>query len=154
MGLFGRKAQAPPPPPPPAARPSPPANDDPLAALVGLTVGESAFEDGTLTLTFRGPAGEAHLEAYGLLVLNQAPSHQHERGSPGFKAALKTAPGQAVTATKVFFGDKLTIEFEKGLTLVVSLQAGSYPGECALYLKGPGKSYVNYNENGVARLTL
>jgi hypothetical protein len=151
MGLFSRKAAAP---PPPAAAAPPAKADDPLSALVGMTVGESAFEDGTLTLTFRGPAGEAHLEAYGKLTFTQSPGRHLAPGTAEFKSALLTAPGRRVISTEVRVGDTLLVELDKGLTLAASLTAGSYPGESAVYLKGPGKSYVNFNENGVARLTM
>ena len=121
---------------------------------MGLTVDKSAYEDATLTLTFKGAAGEAHLEAYGQLVLNQAPSRGLSPGNAPFEQAVAAAPGKRVVATEFHFAEQLRIELEGGLTLIVSLLRGTYPGESAVYLKGPGKSYVNFNENGFARLTL
>ena len=149
MGLFGKRPAA------AAAAPkaTPPKSDDPLVALVGLSVNEAAYEDGTLTITFKGAGGEAHLEAYGRAFLAErgVPSIA---GTPPFKALLKSVPGRKVVATALRVGDTLTVELEGGLTAVASLRAGDYAGEAAVYLKGPGKSYVNFNENGFARLAL
>ena len=150
MGLFSRKPAAPPPVPP--AAPLPP-SDDPLVPLLGMIVDQAAYADGTLTLTFKGSAGEAHLEGYGRVFLTEkgVPSIA---GTPPFRALLEKLPGRRVTGAFMRVGDTLTIEADGGFSAVASLRAGDYPGTEAVYIKGPGKSYVNFNENGFARLTL
>lgn len=150
MGLFGRKPAAPAPVP---AAGTPPKADDPLVPLLGMVVDQAAYADGTLTLTFKGAGGEAHLEGYGRVFLTEkgVPSIA---GTPPFKALLGQLPGRKVTGAIMRVGDTLSIELDGGLSAVASLRAGEYPGSEAVYIKGPGKSYVNFNENGFARLTL
>ena len=152
MGLFSRKPGAPPP-AKPSAPPPLPKSDDPLLPLLGMAVDQAAYADGTLTLTFSGPAGEAHLEAYGRLVL-KAQGQVNNPGTAAFDAALRLAPRRKVVGALVRVGEDLTVEVEGGLSAVMSLRAGDYPGAEAVYLKGPGRSYVNFNENGVARLSM
>jgi hypothetical protein len=118
-----------------------------------MKVDQAAYGDGTLTLTFKGAAGEAHLEGYGRVFLTEGgvPSIA---GTPPFKALLGQLPGRKVVGATMRVGDTLSIEVEGGLAAVASLRAGDYPGSEAVYIKGPGKSYVNFNENGFARLTM
>jgi hypothetical protein len=118
-----------------------------------MSVDQAAYADGTLTLTFKGAAGEAHLEAYGRVFLTEkgVPS---VAGTAPFRALLSQFPGRKVTAALMRVGDTLTIEVEGGLAAVASLRAGDFQGSEAVYIKGPGKSYLNFNENGFARLTL
>jgi hypothetical protein len=155
VGLFGRKAKEPAPPPaaPPRLPPAAPSIEvDPLAAIVGSAVDESAYEDGLLSLTFKGAAGDAHLEAYGQCEFSEG-GKRHARGTPGFDAAVAAARGRRVLNTQLKMGEALVIQFEGGLNFVASLAQGTYPGTSAVYLKGPGRSHANYNENGIARLT-
>jgi len=162
MGLFSRKAAAPVPAPGTKAKSEPPSvpaagtpggSDDPLVPLLGMSVDQAAYADSTLTLTFRGAAGEAHLEGYGRVFLAEkgVPSIA---GTPPFEALLGLLPGRKVVGAAMRVGDTLTIDLEGGLAAVASLRAGDYPGAEAVYLKGPGRSYVNFNENGVARLQM
>lgn len=156
MGLFGKRPAAPKgaPPASPAPPPNPNPYGDPLLGLLGLVVDEAAYADSTLTLTFKGAAGEAHLEAYGQFELSQKEWGTQRPGGPGFDSALAAAPGRRVLAARMEMGQALIIELEEGLTFIASLQGGTYPGDSAVYLKGPGRLLANFNENGSARLTL
>jgi hypothetical protein len=154
VGLFSRKpkqdAGAAAAAAPPAGAP---AGDDPLVPLLGLTVDQAAFADGTLTLTFKGPAGEAHLEAYGRAFMAEGgvPSIA---GTPPFVALLKQAPGRKVVGAIMRVGDTLSIELEGGIAAVASLRPGDFAGTTAVYLKGPGRSYVSFHDAGFARLAM
>ncbi len=148
MGLFSRK---PAPEAAPPVAPAPP--DDPLGRILGLAVDAAAYADGTLTLTFVGGAGEAHLEAFGKLkVIHSGESLDPTRR--GFDAAVSSLVGRKVGAASQKRGEELAIEFEGGVAVVASLKGGDYPGTSAVYLKGPGKSYVNFHRDGFTRLAL
>ena len=149
MGLFGRKA-----PPQPAAPPSAPrATDDPLVPLLRMKVDQAVFADNTLTLTFKGAGGEAHLEAYGKVVVRSG-GKEHPSGAQGFDALLRLAAGRTVTGAVMRVGREIVFELEGGTAVAISLVKADYPGSDAAYLKGPGKSNVNFHEGGFARLAL
>ena len=148
MGLFGRK-----PVPQPAAPPPAPSTDDPLVPLLRMKIEQAVYGDDTLTLTFKGAGGEAHLEAYGKVILRTA-GQEHRAGAQNFDALLRLAAGRTVTGAVMRVGRELVFELEGGTAIAISLVPGEYPGNDAAYLKGPGKSYVNFNEGGFARLAL
>jgi hypothetical protein len=138
VGLFGRGADG---------------QGEPIAAIRRGKVAAAHVSEGILTLKIVTSDGEALIEVPGRAQLS-AGGRTFSEAAPEFPSAVGELLGAKVLEASIERGQTIKLDFGKAGTLVISLVEGDYPGTRALFLKGPGKTFVSYHCDGATKLTM
>jgi len=112
--------------------------DDALHDLRGRTLSSVEFVHDYVQLRFDGPTLTAYTQPY--LTLGAKAIFW---GDPAYRNSLCALIGVQVEDTNVTAGKELTVHFQDGTVLKISLKDKDYHGPEALeFVSGPGPSWV------------